>query len=186
MTCPEKQLLSAFADGQLEDSDLITVERHLSACTSCRGFVEEMRQLNTFGRSSLEAIVVTKHLDLGAITARKCRLLRSPVLATAAVLLFLGMGAWYVFQELSKPPEEPAFKEVVATPPNSEPKIHTEGGKPARTDPIRAFSNEAYERWAEPYRQLRIPLVPMEIVGSYKPPEILPIMPETTRRIIKI
>jgi hypothetical protein len=35
-------------------------------------------------------------------------------------------------------------------------------------------SDEAFARWAAPYRRLQIPLVPLEEAASYRPPEILP------------
>jgi anti-sigma factor RsiW len=45
MTCPDKELLSAFADGELASSEAHGVEDHLKECGRCRSRVKTLRAL---------------------------------------------------------------------------------------------------------------------------------------------
>ena len=167
MSCPEHQLLSAFGDGELEPSLRAEIERHLSTCASCRRFVDEMRDLDACGRSSLRAISVKARpvpLAVPQLPPRRS-LMRPIALAAAAVVLVAVSVAVWLIAYRNKGPRQ------VSAP------IRATG-----SDEFATSSDASFERWAEPYRQLRIPLLPLEEVANYTPPEILPTLPAPTTR----
>jgi predicted anti-sigma-YlaC factor YlaD len=167
MSCPDRESLSAFADGAVEAPLLAEIERHLSDCAHCREFVLEMRRLNTQGRASLQAIKAAAGAESAPSrrTALRARLMCELSLAAAAVLL-LTVSAWFATRtrNASRLPTTP-----VSTKRPSEEKYVM----PSDAD---------FEAWAAPYRRLHIPLVPMEDVATYRPREINPIFPESAAR----
>ena len=163
MSCPDRESLSAYADGAVEAPQLAEIERHLSGCALCREFVLEMRRLNERGRASLQAIRVGARLEPASLrrTPSRARLVCVLSLAAAATLL-VSLSALLV-ERRRNPPKPPAT--AAAQPPSEE-----EFAMPSDAD---------FEAWAAPYRKLHIPLVPMEDVAKYKPQEMLPMSPET-------
>src|SRR5712692_1443290 len=125
MSCPEHELLSAYADGELEPSMLAETERHLSGCASCREFVQEMRWLDTYGKSALRSMSVAAGPDPITIfkTAKKLRLLRPPALAAAAIVLVsLFAASWFVASRLKGLQPTPArFASAETKPPLDSP-----------------------------------------------------------------
>jgi anti-sigma factor ChrR (cupin superfamily) len=152
MSCPDHETLSAFADSELDASERANIERHLTSCASCREFVEEMSRLDASGRVALRSISVTERRRSVVIleTAKRSRWL---ALAAAAVIVAtVPLSIWF-FSSKPKPAVEP----------------------PRTVESFQGSTDEAFERWAEPYRRLRIPLVPLEELASDKRPEVVPI-----------
>jgi len=167
MSCPEHELLSAVADGELERSLRAEIERHLSTCAPCRRFVEEMRDLEACGRSSLRAISVKTRpelLEVSHLSTRRSVMRPIALAAAAVVLVTVSVAVWLIALRTQEPRQ-------VSAP------IRAAGG-----DEFATSSDASFERWAEPYRQLRIPLVPLEEVANYTPPTLLPMLPAPTTR----
>jgi hypothetical protein len=105
---PDTELLDRLRAGLLDDSIEMKdrLERHLAACPQCRGRLHAWEHL---GRDAMGAWPVTdKKLSVGlklarrqAMTAgRDRRMIRYPVLATAAVLLIaVSAGLWTLRHE---------------------------------------------------------------------------------------
>ena len=180
MPCPERELLSAYADGEITAAEDSAIERHLSECAECSKFAAEMRALDRLGRVSLRAIPVTQRhaRRIAATHARRSVLARPAVLAAAAVVLFgLCAIAWLVASR-PRAPQRPA--EHVAgdegTKGTGPRDVHT-SVKPAETQRRQPRPDDAFEKWAAPYRALCIPLVPMESLANYQPPAAQPVLP---------
>ena len=105
---PDTELLDRLRAGLLDDSTELKarLERHLVACPQCRGRLHAWEQL---GREALGAWPVTdSKLSAGLKQARqqaiaaghRDRIIRHPVLATAAVLLIaVSAGLWTLRHE---------------------------------------------------------------------------------------
>ncbi|MHC4713731.1 MAG: anti-sigma factor family protein [Planctomycetota bacterium] len=189
MSCPDRELLSAFADGELEEPKAAAIERHLAGCPACGEFVGEMRRLDSYGRSSLRAIPVkpSRAAVLLPASARGRRLLRPLTLAAAAALVIaLSIAAWFLASNAIKARKQESVEEgsmQIVTPTTTRAMDLAELEKMLQLmkgprDEVR--SDDAFERWAAPYRLLRIPLVPMEEVANHKPDEIPPTLPVRT------
>ncbi|PYL01113.1 MAG: hypothetical protein DME19_02645 [Verrucomicrobia bacterium] len=184
MSCFDPESLTAFADGEIDASAVAAIERHLHDCASCRQFVDEMRRLDACGRSALRTIHVMPHGRSVVIpeAATRPRVLRPVALAAAALIFVIVSGAFWFVAFRHREPRPAAAPIQAAKSPGSTDRLNTAQDKqPASGDDFRASSDETFERWAEPYRRLRIPLVPLEEVANHKPPEILPTLPATTK-----
>jgi anti-sigma factor RsiW len=167
MSCPDHEALSAFADRELDASERAAIEPHLSGCAACREFVDEMVRLDAHGRSSFRSISITdRRSPVAALEAGRWP--RWMALAAAAVIFAtISASIWFFGHR----PQRVSVAEV----------------QESRTDgKFEGTSDAAFERWARPYRGLRIPLVPLEDVANHKPPEVTPIAPETNNRNDKI
>lgn len=187
MSCPELEMLSAFAADALDATAVTELERHLSTCSSCRQHVEEMRWLDTLGRSALGAIRVSvqRHPILLREAPSRMGLLRPMALAAAAVgLILLSFAAWRIIsdrfqdQRRALAPNQRAPESARA----EQNQIKAETGGPVDGAVFSGSSDEAFERWVEPYRRLRIPLVPMEDLANFNPGRAIPVEPATTKR----
>ncbi len=169
MSCPDQESLSAFADGELEAGRVAEVRAHLSTCAACQRFVEEIRELDALGQSSVREIIVTpvsipKVVPLPVPWLRRVR----PLALAAAAVVLAGL-----FVALWLGPWTRQGSRVVSSPGRSSGKAPLAG----RGDS--SSKEETFTRWAAPYRQLRIPLVTIEVAASYSPPEIRPALPDT-------
>jgi hypothetical protein len=168
MLCPDNKSLSAFADGELEAATAAEVQEHLSICSACRRFVEEMRELDAWGRSSLRAIAVTSCpvRPVIPLVPLRMRLMRPLALAAAAVIVVgVSLGVWLATYR----GQEPHNLSALGRPGAEISKGNKKGG---------ASANEDFARWTAPYRQLGIPLVSAEEAGRYAPPRMLPSLPD--------
>lgn len=177
MSCPESEILSDFADGALDAAAGSKVEHHLSTCSSCREHVEEMRWLDALGRSSLGAIRVAVQRNSTALFEAPTRsgFLRPMALAAAAIgLILLSFAAWRISNGFREPPRasEPN-QQVSDSASEDQNQIKAETG--ARMD-------ETFERWVQPYRRLRIPLVPMEDLANFNTGRTVPAEPAPMKR----
>jgi len=170
--CPDQLSLSAFADGELEAARAAEIADHVATCAACRTFVDELHQVDAWGRSSLGAIKVTARPKLPAVPlfVPRQRLVRPLALAAAAVVVAgVLVGFWLVGPTRQAPRAVPAPGRA--------------GGMVATEDRRGSASeDEAFARWAAPYRQLHIPLVPIEKAARYSPPEIRPAFPNMAAR----
>ena len=172
MCCPDHQTISAFADGELEASHAAEVAQHISQCASCRQLFEEMQWVDDCGRAALGAIHIGEPTTANIIWWRSPRRKWARPLSlagAAAVVLTLSIWAWiaschpHPHQTASVPPQ---VERVMATPSGS-------NGQSKISD------DTAFEQWAAPFRELRLPLVSMEMAENYNPAPVLPILPET-------
>lgn len=147
MPCPDHESLSAFADRGLDASEAAIIERHLAGCAACREVVEEMARLDACGRSAFRAIHVPARSSAIIVleTANRRRWL---ALAAAAVVFVTVSELIWFFAYRPQPARIPQRQSAAAA--------------------EAAFSDEAFERWAEPYRRLKIPLVPLEEVAKHE------------------
>jgi len=171
MYCPDPQTISAFVDGELEAAQAAEVELHAAKCASCRQLVEEMQWLDDCGRAALRAIHVGETTTPNIVWWRPLRRKWARPLslaAAAAVVLALSIWTWIAsshfnrHQAASGPHQ---IASVTATP---------SGG----SGPSKESEDTAFAQWAAPYRELRIPLVSMEVAESYNPGPILPVLPD--------
>jgi len=185
MSCPELELLSAFADGALDATAATEVERHLSTCSSCREYVGEMRWLDALGRSSLGTIRVSAHRNPILLGAGPTRLgfLRPMALAAVAVgLILLSFAAWRVSDRFRGLSRVSAPNQRASDTASADRSPITETGGPVDGAAFGGSSDEAFERWVEPYRRLRIPLVPMEDLAKFNTGRTVPAEPAPTKR----
>ena len=168
MLCPDQLSLSAFSDGGFEAARAAEIADHVATCAACRAFVDELHQLEAWGRSSLRAIKVTAEpaLPVVPLIPPRLRLVRPVALAAAAVfvagvLVVLWLGA-HTRQATRAVPVPGRVAEMAAT----------EDRRGSASD------DETFARWAAPYRQLHIPLVPIEEAARYSPPQIRPALPD--------
>lgn len=165
MNCPDPQIISALADGELDPKQAAEVERHVARCASCRRSLEEMRSLEQRGRAAVEAI------DVGEAAIQNVVYLRPfwlrwvgpmPLAAAAAAVVAIFIGTRLALNHSSshqKPTSAPA---AAASSDESE--------------------DAAFAQWLEPYRNLNIPLVPMDVAANYDPAPILPTRPDNIGR----
>jgi anti-sigma factor RsiW len=171
MCCPDHQTISAFADGELEAGQAAEVERHIAKCSSCRQLVEELQWLADCGRGALSAIHVGETATPNIVWWKPLRRKWARPLslaAAAAVLLALSIWPWIASSHFGRHQAASAphqIASVTATP-------------PGRNGQSKESEDTAFEQWAAPYRELHIPLVSMEVVESYNPGPILPILPD--------
>ena len=99
---PDELVLSNYVDGELEPSEQLAVEQHLSRCEVCRDSVEEMREL-TRSAAALHHTTLEPERDVWpsirrAITARPMSLHSAfdwrVGLAAAAVLLLVAAASF--------------------------------------------------------------------------------------------
>ena len=174
MACPDHETLSAFADNEVAAPEAVEIERHLSTCAACRQFVAGLRELDVWGRSSLPAIKVPPRRPAPEVlTAPEpfwLRLLRPAPLAAAAVMVAVFcLALWLATPTGQGPRPGPPPARVAEKPPIHRPRVAS-------------LNDEAFARWAAPYRQLRIPLVSVEEAARYNPPPIRPALPDTAAR----
>jgi anti-sigma factor RsiW len=174
MACPDHETLSAFTDGEVAAPGAVEIEHHLSTCGACRQFVAEMRELDAWGRSSLRAIKAAPRRPSSVILAIPqpfwLRLLRPVPLAAAAVIVAgFCLALWLAAPTGHGPRTVPVPTRVAEKPLVGDQKVT-------------ALDDEAFARWAAPYRQLRIPLVSVEEAGRYSPPPIRPALPDMAAR----
>ena len=171
MCCPDHQTISAFADRELEAGQAIEVEAHIAKCASCRQLFEEMQWVDESGRTALNAIHVgepaTSNIVWWKPLRRKWPRLLS-LAAAAAVALAFSIWMWIASSHSTRHERASAPHQVenLTTPP------------PDGNSRSIVWDGAAFEKWAEPYRQLHIPLVSMEMAENYQPAPILPIFPE--------
>ena len=180
MPCPDRELLSAYADGELAAAEHSAVERHLGECAECSKFAAEMRALDSLGRVSLRAIPVTQRPArlTAAAYGRKSVFARPAVVAATAVILFgLCAIAWLVASRPRTPQrgaERAASDEASKGTASRDVRTFVESTGTQQPQPR---PDDAFEKWAAPYRALCIPLVPMESLANYQPPAAQPVLP---------
>jgi hypothetical protein len=106
----------------------------------------------------------------------RTRLSRTVVLTAAAVVVVTLLIVYRMKEP--RPVSRPI--DTAETGPTADQNHTAETAEPASARKFREPSDEAFERWVEPYRRLRIPLAPMEAVANYKPSQILPTLPAST------
>jgi anti-sigma factor RsiW len=168
MNCPNQQTISAFVDGELEATQAAEVKRHVVACASCRQFFEEMQWLEARGRSALDAIHVGETPVPNVVQLRPAsrKWARPMSLAAAAVaLLAFSIWTWFASSHFSSNQSSPS------------PHLIANGSATATGRNLQSerAQEAAFEQWLAPYRELRIPLVPMEVAANYQPAPIFPI-----------
>jgi anti-sigma factor RsiW len=171
MCCPDHQTISAFADRELEAAQAAEVKRHVGKCASCRQSVEEMQWLAYCGRGALGAIHVGETTTSNIVSTRPLwpKWARPLSLAAAAaVVLALSIWTWIASSHFSRH-QAPSASHQVASVTATHPGLHGYSKESGDT---------AFEQWAAPYRELRIPLVSIEVAESYNPDPILPILPD--------
>lgn len=176
MNCPEPEIISAFADGELETKEAADVERHVAQCARCRESLEEMQWLERRGRAALEAIpveetAIQKVVYLKPFWRRWARPV--PLVAAAAVAAIL-VGMSLAFFHLGGRETASLTLEPVS---NNNRSISSE----ASNSPDES-EDAAFAQWLEPYRNLNIPLVSMETAANYDPAPIPPARPESVER----
>jgi len=131
-----------------------------------------LHQLDAWGWSSLRAIKVTAEpaLRVVPLIAPRLRLVRPVALAAAAVFV---AGVLVVLWLVA--PTRPAPRAVLAPG-----RVAKMAATAERTGA--ASEDEAFARWAAPYRQLHIPLVPIEEAARYSPREIRPALQDVAAR----
>lgn len=174
MTCPSKEQLSQWIDGSLYDSDNAELKQHLSTCSICRDEVNELVWLDRLGREAVREIQVDPHHhSLGDCSTLKPRHPIHTLAKVAAVLLLLS----FLFWELNHK-RETTNMEVSQIEPKPRP-LDKESHEAAVTRmDIDGKSDDAFERWIKPYRQLRIPLIPLEDLAPLS--SVSPLTPSGT------
>jgi hypothetical protein len=186
MSCPESELLSAFADGAIDAVAGAEVKRHLSTCVSCRERVEEMCWVDALGRSSLRAIRLVPASKPTVLRARptSSRLFLRPIAfaAAAVAIILVCFAAWRLDDRFRETPR-------VSTPSQRDPDSARSGQNQGKTETgalmdssvFNGSPDEAFEHWVEPYRRLQIPLIPMERLSNFNMGTV-PIEPAATKR----
>lgn len=177
MNCPDLQIISEFADGELEPNQAAEVERHVAQCPSCQQSLGEMQSLEQRGRAALKAIPVEE-------TAIRKVVYLNPfwvnwlhpiplTAAAAAVAIFIG-ACWVTPGFLGSHQTAPTPHQVADASNTA-----TSSGASDNSD---ESEDAAFAQWLEPYRNLNIPLVPMEVAANYDPAPIPPFRPENVER----
>ncbi len=169
MKCPDQQTILAFADGEMATSEAAEFERHLTSCPNCRQFLAEMQWVSDCGRTALRAIPAGETASGKIVRSRK--LWRNwarpvPLALAASLLLAFSIWAWFAENKITSPRRFAVSNRNL-----------TGAAGNSMESPEAAF-----EEWAAPYRQLQIPLVPMEVAANYNPAPIEPIQPDQIER----
>jgi anti-sigma factor RsiW len=168
MNCPEQQTILAFADGEIEAVQAAEVERHLTSCPNCSQFLAEMQWVSDCGRAALRAIPAGETASAEVVWPRNpWRNWARPAPLAVAAMLLLALSTWKWFA-----PNDLDFHQVPRRFAFDKPILAGAGGQSGES------AEAAFEQWAAPYRQLHVPLVPMEVAASYNPDPIEPILPD--------
>jgi hypothetical protein len=166
MSCPDHQTLIAFLDQEIAPAESTALERHLAHCLECDAFVKELQALQRTCESSLKNLPSATLQELDFLKPRR-RFLgwQIPLKAAAALMACLCVLGLLLAHRLQRSPgdfSQPSLSRTEVSPPEAA------DASPARGD-------AAFERWAAPYRRLRVPLVPLEQLARYQPPLIPPL-----------
>src|SRR4029077_3995949 len=112
MNCDEAEgFLDAYLDGELELSEQLELEQHLSECTECQAVLKERREFHAFFAAAAPSFKAPPELreKVLAITqeepapvkpqVRQFPLWRRPWLYAAALLAIGSPLGWVIFQE---------------------------------------------------------------------------------------
>lgn len=162
MTCPSREHLSQWIDRSADDSKHAELKQHLSICSICRDEVNELVWLDRLGREAMRAIPVDtkRHTPADCSTSKS----RHPtyILAKVAAVLFLfSFLLWELNREQETSNHNVSLVESKPEPLDTAPHVVVDKGTV-----IDGKSDAAFERWIMPYRQLRIPLIPIEDLAS--------------------
>lgn len=165
MRCSDQETLTIFADGEIAGMEREMIEQHLAGCEACRDLVNEMRALNSISRTALRSLRVSPPR---IVLARRRRLLQPLAFAAAAMIALIVLLAAVVVMSWR---DGDAVK-VAATPPLPAPATAAHSARE-----VPPLLDEAFERWAAEHRRKQIPLIPMEEVATFEPPQRLPFHP---------
>ena len=120
--CPERGILSAYLDAEIEEPWIGRVEAHLADCASCRFALETLRSIRARVLSEEEPDLVDAMVRVrnaiatrAPFAVRRWRLLSIPLpLAVAAAGLVLALGAAFVVSLVR--PYEPSTVRFTASP----------------------------------------------------------------------
>jgi anti-sigma factor RsiW len=163
MNCPDPQTISEFSDGELEPNQAAEIERHIAQCASCRESLKEMQWLEQRGRGALESIPLEDTFSQKIVPLKPSRLRwvgSMPLTAAAAAVVAVVVGVWLFFNQTASTMRKDAGANI-----SSE-----------------QSEDAAFAQWIEPYRNLNIPLVPMEVAANYNPAPIFPTRPDNVER----
>ena len=151
MSCPDHTTLTLFVDGETEPERSEEVRRHIAECGACREEVESVRNLERTVRFALASIPVGSIRSTIPETRSGWR--SGFRLAAVAALAFALVLSLILFSPIEMELPRNSDKDEARSP---LPEINPE-----------AFSDETFESWAGPYKDLKIPLVPMDEVLNY-------------------
>ncbi len=164
MKCPDQETLMLLADSELSAVERAAIEEHIAGCETCRDVVDEMRALNSIARSSLRSLRVSPPR---IVLPRRRRMLQGLALAAAMIALAVSLAAVLLTNRRGG-----GVVTIAHAPPSAVP------ATTAQVIPdVPPLLDEAFERWAAEHRRKQIPLIPLEEVVTYEPPEIRPFHP---------
>jgi anti-sigma factor RsiW len=175
MPCPDHEVLSALADGEVETATRAAIEEHVKECPACSGFVADMRRLNALGKGSLRTMPVCSQLDLGPFPASAPPEPR--LLPLAAALAVLSVVAWLVAPRFDNSSGPVAASAARGTAVFQTDEVIT-GTMPAGVPT--GWQNRAFAEWLAQNSARRIPLVALEdipgICAALEQPQNLPVL----------
>jgi anti-sigma factor RsiW len=179
MRCPDRELLSALADDELETAERAAIEPHVRGCPVCTEFVADMRRLNTLGETTLRTIPVPSRLNFVALPSLASAPPEPRLLPLAAAFAVLSVAAWLVAppsRELSERVASTAapWKSALSSGDEFSVRILAE-----RSDAA-GWQYRSFAEWLAQNSERRIPLIPLEEVPrlstSILRPQIPPVV----------
>lgn len=189
---PDDPRLTAYSLGELDAADRKVIEAELEGVAECRRELEEIARTVSVLNAELAAeplptltyaqqLVIEAKLKpkssqaearkgfLSAAQFKTGLIRRILVLAGAVAVIFAtAIASFWFYTHLPKGSQKPPSRMANATP-----RGKSDGYE--RDD-------DTFAHWAAPYQRMHVPLIPIEDVVNYSPPEILPIPPAPTIR----
>jgi anti-sigma-K factor RskA len=187
---PDDPRLTAYALGESDAAERKAIEIALENSQECRRAVEEIAQIAGLltreltgevlpGLTYSQQLAIEAKLkpESGEAETKEISFLIGllgtnaikRIAAFTAAVAVISVGLIVAFRSDTQKPTEPKL----AASPGAKAATRVESDKGKESD-------AAFARWAANYRRLQIPLIPLEEVANYMPPEILPFSPAPT------
>ena len=189
---PDDPRLTAYALGESDAAERKAIEIALEDSQECRRAVEEIAQTaglltRELPGEALPGLTYSQQLaieaklkpesgkaetkEISSVIGLLGKIPLKRIAAVTASVAVISAALIVAFRSDTQKPTEPKL----AASPVAKAATRAESDKGKEAD-------AAFARWAATYRRLQIPLIPLEEVANYMPPEILPFSPAPTIR----
>jgi anti-sigma factor RsiW len=179
MRCPDRELLLALADGELETEERGAIERHLAECQSCAEYRDDLRKLNVLGKASLRTIPVPPSPSVVLFSPRTRSASEPRLLPLAAAF-----AVFLIAARLIAPPANDSAQQVTSPEGSGTSVTITGHGSPGDSPPSELdrtkSSGETVGRSLAPHSRRQVPLIALEEVPRVQSRTLRQVIPPTT------